>query len=390
MAHPGWRQAMIEEMNALHDNDTWEIVPLPKGKTTVGCRWVFIVKVGPNGEVDRLKARLVAKGYTQLDIKNAFLHGELVEEVYMEQPPGYLISADVTFFETSPYFSPNSLNQKAISTVLLVPTFSPPTPAPALPLQVYSRRPRPNSQPTNPVDASDPNAGTQSPSGDSLPPPAMSHASVEHSSNVTDLPIALRKGTRTTANQTPSYTFLSYHRLSPSYHAFITSLSTVKVPKTVEEAMAHPGWRQAMIEEMTALHDNGTWEIVPLPKGKTTVGCRWVFIVKVGPNGEVDRLKARLVAKGYTQVYGIDYGDTFSPVAKMASVRLLISLATMNHWPLFQLDIKNAFLHGELVEEVYMKQPPGFVAQGESGLVCRLRRSLYGLKQSPREWFVRF
>ena len=96
------------------------------------------------------------------------------------------------------------------------------------------------------------------------------------------------------------------------------------------------------------------------------------------------RLKACLVAKGYTQIYGSDHYDNFSPVAKMASIRLLFPMATMRSWPLYQLDIKNAFLHGDLAEEIYMEQPPGFVAQGESGLVYRLRRSLYGLKQSPR------
>ena len=127
-----------------------------------------------------------------------------------------------------------------------------------------------------------------------------------------------------------------------------------------------------------------------MPFGKFPVGCRWGYTVKVGPDGQVDRLKARLVAKGYTQVYGSDYGDKFSPIAKIAYVRLLLSMATMCSWPLYQLDIKNVFLHGDLAKEVYLEQSPGFVAQGESGLVCRLRRSLYGLKQSPRTWFGRF
>ena len=145
-----------------------------------------------------------------------------------------------------------------------------------------------------------------------------------------------------------------------------------------------------MINEMVALHSNGTWDLVLLPSDKSTVSYHWVYTVKVGLDGQVDRLKARLVAKGYTQVYGFDYGDTFSPIAKIASIRLLLSMAAMHSWSLYQLDIKNVFLHGDLAEEVYMEQPPGFVAQGESGLVCRLHRSLYGLKQSPRAWFSRF
>ena len=112
--------------------------------------------------------------------------------------------------------------------------------------------------------------------------------------------------------------------------------------------------------------------------------------MKVGLDGKIDRLKAHLVAKGYTQQYGLNYYDTFSPVAKIASVRLLTSMATMRSCPIFQLDIKNVFIHGDLVEEVYMKQPPSFVIHGESGLVCKLSRSLYGLKQSPRASFSRF
>ncbi|RVW15399.1 Retrovirus-related Pol polyprotein from transposon TNT 1-94 [Vitis vinifera] len=223
---------------------------------------------------------------------------------------------------------------------------------------------------------------------DSLPIPSASPAPALPSPD--DLPIAIRKGTRSTRNPHPIYNFLSYHRLSSPYSAFVSAISSVSLPKSTHEALSHPGWRQAMVDEMAALHSNGTWDLVVLPSGKSTVGCRWVYAVKVGPDGQVDRLKARLVAKGYTQVYGSDYGDTFSPVAKIASVRLLLSMAAMCSWPLYQLDIKNAFLHGDLAEEVYMEQPPGFVAQGESGLVCRLRRSLYGLKQSPRAWFSRF
>ena len=135
-----------------------------------------------------------------------------------------------------------------------------------------------------------------------------------------------------------------------------------------------------MVEEMAVLHSIGTWNLVPLPAGKSLVGCRWVYTVKIGPNGRVDRLKAHLVAKRYIQIYGFDYYDTFSHVAKMASVCLLLSMVVISSSPLYQLDIKNAFLHSDLVEEVYMEQLPGFVAQGESGLVCRLLRSSYGLK----------
>ncbi|RVW80413.1 Retrovirus-related Pol polyprotein from transposon TNT 1-94 [Vitis vinifera] len=268
----------------------------------------------------------------------------------------YFISADVTFFEDSPFFSTTS-ESLPVSEVLPIPIVSPPDAMPPRPLQVYHRRPRvvaPLPFPEAPAD--------------SLPIPSASPAPALPSPN--DLPIAVRKGIRSTRNPHPIYNFLSYHRLSSPYSAFVSAISSVSLPKSTHEALSHPGWRQAMVDEMAALHSNGTWDLVVYPL--------------------VDRLKARLVAKGYTQVYGSDYGDTFSPVAKIASVRLLLSMAAMCSWPLYQLDIKNAFLHGDLAEEVYMEQPPGFVAQGESGLVCRLRRSLYGLKQSPRAWFSRF
>jgi hypothetical protein len=138
--------------------------------------------------------------------------------------------------------------------------------------------------------------------------------------------------------------------------------------------------------EMKALHQNGT-----LPPAKKIVGCKWVYTVKYNLDSSVEQLKAHLVAKGYTQTYGIDYDETFSLVAKISSICILISSAANLNWPLFQLDVKNVFLHGDLHEEVYMEQPPGFVAQGEyHSCVCKLKKALYGLKESPQTRFGKF
>ena len=115
--------------------------------------------------------------------------------------------------------------------------------------------------------------------------------------------------------------------MSSSSCSFVASLESTPISKTVSEVLSYPGWRTAMIEEMNALDANDTWNLVDLPTGKKAIGCQWVFTVKVNPDGYVARLKARLVAKGYAQTYGVDYLNTFSPVAKLTSVRLFISLA---------------------------------------------------------------
>jgi len=202
------------------------------------------------------------------------------------------------------------------------------------------------------------------------------------------LPIVIHKGIRSTRNPSPHYIALSYHRLSQPFYVCLLSISSVSIPKCVGDALTHLGWRQTMLDEMNALQNNGTWELVPLPSRKFVVGCRWIFAIKVGPDGTIDRLKVRLVAKGYTQNFGLNYGDNFSPMAKMAFVRLFIAMAALQQWPLYQLDVKNVFLNGDFQKEIYMEQPLGFVAQGESSvLVCHLRKSLYGLKKSPRAWF---
>ena len=135
--------------------------------------------------------------------------------------------------------------------------------------------------------------------------------------------------------------------------------------------------------EITALESNQTLTLVPSPPGKCIIGCRWVYTIKVGTDGQIYRLKAHLVTKGYTQMFGLDYNDIFFLVVRMAYVHFFLSMATMRHWPLYQLDIKNGFLHGNLEEKVYMEKPQVFVAQEKSrGYVCHLRKGLYGLKQS--------
>ncbi|RVX07666.1 Retrovirus-related Pol polyprotein from transposon TNT 1-94 [Vitis vinifera] len=181
------------------------------------------------------------------------------------------------------------------------------------------------------------------------------------------------------------------HRLSESNKSFVNQLSTVAIPNSVQEALADPRWKAAMNEEMKSLQKNETWELVECPPGKKPVGCRWIYTVKYKADGSIERFKVRLVVKGYTQTYGIDYTETFAPVAEINIVRVLLSLAANLDWPLQQFDVKNAFLHGELSEEVYMDLPLGcMVSEKQCQKVCKLKKSLYGLKQSPRAWFGRF
>jgi hypothetical protein len=160
-------------------------------------------------------------------------------------------------------------------------------------------------------------------------------------------------------------------------------------PITFDEAIKDSKWRKAMDAEIEAIERNHTWELAELPEGEKTVGVKWIYRTKLNERGEVDKFKARLVAKGYTQRYGIDYSEVFAPVARHDTIRMIISLAAMNEWNVFQLDVKSAFLHGELVEQVFVDQPPGYIKKGSKGLVYKLKKALYGLKQAPRAWYNR-
>ena len=161
-------------------------------------------------------------------------------------------------------------------------------------------------------------------------------------------------------------------------------------PKTLEEALASDHaeeWKTAIDSEYESLIENETWELVELPSERKAIGCKWVFKVKHAGNGEVERFKARLVAKGYAQKYGVDFEETFSPVS---SIRALIAFAIQHDMLIHQMDVVTAFLNGTLDEEIYMQQPDGYSQPGKEHLVCRLKRSLYGLKQSPRCWNTAF
>ncbi|KAF5442808.1 hypothetical protein F2P56_035426 [Juglans regia] len=170
-----------------------------------------------------------------------------------------------------------------------------------------------------------------------------------------------------------------------AHDAFTTSISLHTEPHSYKQAVKDPAWCRAMEAEIAALETNHTWTLTDLPAGKRPIDCKYVYKVKFNSDGTLERLKASLVAKGYTQVEGVDYVDTFSPVAKMVTVRFLISVAAIKGWFLHHFDVNNAFLNGDLTEEIYMKKPPGYT-KGEPHQVCKLLKSLYGLKQASRQW----
>lgn len=207
----------------------------------------------------------------------------------------------------------------------------------------HSPNPQPHPQPTSP------------PISDSLP--SYTHVPLRRSTRMIKPPSYLREyhcnilshiSTHTTLSPYPLSQVISSQHLSPSHRHFVLNVSSTYEPQYYHQAVHFPEWRQAMQLELAALELNNTWSIVPLPKDKHTIGCRWIYKVKYNSDGSIDKHKARLVAKGYTQQQGLDFLETFSPVAKLVTVKILLALAATQHWHLHQLDIHNAFLHGDL------------------------------------------
>jgi hypothetical protein len=171
------------------------------------------------------------------------------------------------------------------------------------------------------------------------------------------------------------------------------AFATVNVPKNVYDALNGPDkdlWREALEKELNSLTTNNTWTLTQLPPGRKAIPCRWVLTIKYNDKGEIDRYKARLVLQGFRQVYGVDYNETFAPTGKLTTLRILLALAAENGWYDASFDVDTAFLHADLKEEIYMKQPPGFEEKDPilRDHVCKLFKSIYGLKQAPREFYL--
>lgn len=159
------------------------------------------------------------------------------------------------------------------------------------------------------------------------------------------------------------------------------------IPKTLKTALADKAWYQTMETENVALKNKSTWSLLPSSPDQKLISNKWVFRVKTKADGTLDKLKARLVARGYEEMARVDYMETFSPVVKFTTIRLVFTLAATRNWSIQQIDVNNAFLNGDLEEDIYMVQPQGFEDSEFPDYVCKLHKSLYGLKQTPRAWY---
>jgi len=263
------------------------------------------------------------------------------------QPPSY------TFLDSN--IEPNAISKQLLTSPSPSSSIDNPTPHQESPSQLYLNL---SSSATAPTSSVPPQPRSTHPM-----PPSSSHQMTTRSKQGITKPI---------------------QRLN----LLTTSISPI--PRSHLQALKDSNWKQAMRDEYNALIKNNTWTLVPRPASANVVRCMWLFKHKNNADGSLSRYKARLVANGRSQQPGFDCSDTFSPVVKPTTIRTVLSIAVSRGWPAHQLDVKNAFLHGQLAETVYLFQPPGFVDTANPSHVCLLQKSLYGLKQAPRAWFQRF
>ncbi|KAL0313533.1 UNVERIFIED_CONTAM: Retrovirus-related Pol polyprotein from transposon RE1 [Sesamum radiatum] len=321
-----------------------------------GCLCSATNVLPSKSKFDKRASKCVFLGYSQ---------SPKAYKVYDLDTNTLVTSRDVTFHEHTFPFQASSIYSNPIS----------------LPLPVSDSESNNSSQGTSP---STPSASQSS----SKVQPVVPTSSDTH--------VPLRRSQRNTSKPSWCSDYTCHcisskanHCIPSSYSiahlSFVAQLSSLQEPKDYFQACKYKNWVTAMNKELEALEANETCVLTSLPPGKKTIGSRWVYKLKLNPDGSIERYKARLVAKGYNQIEGVDYFDSFSPVAKSVTVRIFLALAVSRSWSLLQFDVNNAFLHGYLDEDVYMEPPQGFVG-ATPGQVCKLQKSLYGLKQASRQW----
>eukprot|EP00253_Pinus_taeda_P033312 PITA_33312 len=225
--------------------------------------------------------------------------------------------------------------------------------------------------------------------------PTQGHQATPLRRNESASPSTSQRGNSSASSSTftPNERGKKFRNLSDIYDESMNSLFALycHVDDLVhfEDAIKDKKWIEAMDEEINAIERNKTWDLVELPKGKEVIGVKWVYKTKSNAEGKIERHKERLIVKGYKQQYGRDYEEIFAPVARMETVRAVLSIAAQNKWKVYQMDVKSAFLNGVLMEEVYNEQPVGYEKKRQEHKVCRLKKTLYGLKQAPRAWYSR-
>ena len=253
----------------------------------------------------------------------------------------FRISRHVVFFENQSFFPSPDVS---LPTTPILPHFVDLTPIDRLKSRLVYERQRPTLPLLEPDSPSEP---------------------TQPESSTGDLAITPVPCRSTRVSRSPD-------RYGFSHTSLHVTLSSIPIPSSYSEAAKHDCWRAAMTEELRALQDNHSWDVVPCPAQVKAIGCKWVYSINLRSDGTFDQYKAWLVALGNRQEYGVDYQETFAPVAKMTTVRLVLSAAASQGWSLHQMDVKNVFLHGDLKEEIYMTIPPG-LSSSSSSYVCKLK-----------------